>query len=1039
MDDFIKQNKIADETFKEWAKTVKQSEFTLDNYKQYLKDTSKQTSVFTNFTSKAKTALKSLGASLASMAVNTAITIFVSSLIKLSQVSDEVAEKASNLGESYNDTKSSIEDYKNKVEDLYKTINDSNSSVEEVTEARKNLMSVQDELITKFGTEKETINNITSAINGQTDAWNRLTYAQWQATKNEFNNSDFFNNVGNWFNGYSNNIDRMISEMEKSHIYLDQISWFDPDNVDLFNALKDAGYINSQHDILALEGNLENIYEDILNIQNIAKEYNAPAVFLKELTKEANKSKETIDSYGNMWDNYILNDRIFEDDSLANNWKSINDAYSKYQDAILSGSSMGIENAIVEFASSLDVALSNSNADESVQEYFSDMYPTLVAEVEKWKFKTAILPMFDTANIGGLSSEQILKEIQTDGLQAAEETFNSILEIASEYGIVSGNNTQKVQQLLELLVEWGILQEDIVESARTYSYSVFDQSAFNDTIKSYEEGYDKLVAVQEEWNESKAISASTFADLQENGLLQYLQFTSEGLTINKEKLLENAQACKDKAVADLHAAMTSDMLAIAVGDTSNISQTAQTVITELGKNTEIAGNQALSSVANWATLGETISTVLSSAGVEGISTDQQKQMSAVYDYYKKMATDISNIDITYKSSGKLKKSTKDATKTFNWVETALSRIQRTITNLGKAVSATYKKWGTRNNALAQEMSAVNQEITAQQNAYDTYMSKANSIALPEHYKNLVRNGGMSISDITDEKIAENIKLYQDYYEKALDASDAVEDLRANLAELAMTNFDHISKQYDDMISLIEHRTSMLNGYISQSEAAGFWASEVYYQKLADTELENINQLQSQYNDLIAQFNENVNNGYVEKYSEAWYEMYQNINDVEQALQDANTALIEYNQTLQQIRWDLFDRGADYKNNLVEESNFLIDALDNYNLYNDDGSLTDHGLATQGLHAVNYNAYMEQAISYADEIQKINEEIANDPNDLTLIDRRNELIELQQEAIKNSIKEKESIQSLYEDGYNKMLDSLQKVIDKRKELLNSQKD
>lgn len=164
-----------------------------------------------------------------------------------------------------------------------------------------------------------------------------------------------------------------------------------------------------------------------------------------------------------------------------------------------------------------------------------------------------------------------------------------------------------------------------------------------------------------------------------------------------------------------------------------------------------------------------------------------------------------------------------------------------------------------------------------------------------------------------------------------------------------------------------------------------------------------------------------------------------IQDVESSLQEANTQLVEFNQTLQQIHWDLFDRADDYKNDFIDESNFLAEILSMRDLYNDIGRFTTDGLAVQGLHAVNYNAYMEQSEAFAEEILKLNEEIANDPNDLELIDRRNELIGLQQEAIKNSIKEKESIQSLYEDGYNKMLDSLQKVIDKRKELLNSQKD
>ena len=55
------------------------------------------------------------------------------------------------------------------------------------------------------------------------------------------------------------------------------------------------------------------------------------------------------------------------------------------------------------------------------------------------------------------------------------------------------------------------------------------------------------------------------------------------------------------------------------------------------------------------------------------------------------------------TGGKGKSSSKSTSETIDWIETLLSRIQRTITNLGKTVSATYKNWSKRNNALAQEM------------------------------------------------------------------------------------------------------------------------------------------------------------------------------------------------------------------------------------------------------------------------------------------------------------------------------------------------
>lgn len=403
------------------------------------------------------------------------------------------------------------------------------------------------------------------------------------------------------------------------------------------------------------------------------------------------------------------------------------------------------------------------------------------------------------------------------------------------------------------------------------------------------------------------------------------------------------------------------------------------------------------------------------------------------------------IDIKYdggagtKSIKDSNEAAKDTAEIFDHIKTLISRIQRNITNLGKVVSGTYRKWSTRNNALAQEMAEVNKEISVQMNAYSAYMAKANSIPLAESYKELVRSGAYRIEDVTDETLKEQINSYQEWYEKALSCSDAIEDLRANLAELAKTKFNNVSAQYDEQISLITHNISMLEGFVSQSEAAGYMASEVYYEAMASKQQENISQLQGEYSSLLSSFDEAVKNGSIEKYSEDWYTMLSAINDVELELQDATNQLIEFNQTLQQLSWESFDRVQGYVSNIVSESEHLVDILDAYDLHTDKGIITEEGLAVQGLHAVNYNTYMEQVLAYADEMAKIEEEMAKDPYDMELVDRRNELLGLQQEAIQNANAEKESIRDLVSQGYDKMLESLQNVIDKRKELLNSQKD
>lgn len=422
-----------------------------------------------------KGAMKSLWATMAANPVGlivTAVTVATMIFTGFNKAMEEVRQKAKDLGDSFKSTKSEIEDYKSQIEELHKTINDSNSSIEDVTNARQTLMSVQDELIDKFGTEKESIDLITSAINNQSDALDTLTEKQWQAAKNDFNDSVFWNDIANWSQGYDTNIDRMVDEMENVREIL-SFSYNDVDSKEfqeLEQLLKKRGW--SYQGTLGgfvKEGHLKEIYSELLEIQMLAEDIEAPDHFLKDLTKDANAAKETLDSYGEMWDNYILNDRVFANEDLADSWHKVNEAYSDYHDAFVSGNQEEIDKSLNDYAELMSNVLNDSDVDESVKEYFRDMYPALQAEVEKWEFHTKILPEYDTYALNGKTKADILGMLQTDGMQSGEQTFNSILDLASEYGIITGDNAEKVQKLLDMLVEWGILQDDINESTAEYA------------------------------------------------------------------------------------------------------------------------------------------------------------------------------------------------------------------------------------------------------------------------------------------------------------------------------------------------------------------------------------------------------------------------------------------------------------------------------------------------------------------------------------------------------------------------------------------
>ena len=401
---------------------------------------------------------------------------------------------------------------------------------------------------------------------------------------------------------------------------------------------------------------------------------------------------------------------------------------------------------------------------------------------------------------------------------------------------------------------------------------------------------------------------------------------------------------------------------------------------------------------------------------------------------------------TAKNTKKIAKNTKDAAdsakefeETLDHIETLIDRTERNIKNLERTATSTYETLGTRTDALKSELSEITKEIDIQSKAYDRYLQEANSVGLSEDYAEKVRNGLIDLETITDEELNKSISQYREYYEKALDCRDAVEELQESVKGLYEESFNNLVKEYDNMLAQIEHRKNILEGYIEQTETQGYIVSTKYYAELIKNEQSNLEDLTSKRNSLLASLNDAVANGNIKMYSESWYEMLQEINDVDEAIQSANTSIIEYGNSIRNIKWDVFDKLQDKISSITDESDFLIDLMSNDKLFDDKGNITEQGKASMGLHGVNYNTYMSQADQYRKEMEAIQAEIAKDPYNQELIDRRKELLELQQESIIAAENEKEAIKDLVEEGIDKQLESLQDLIDKQGEMLDSQKD
>lgn len=398
-----------------------------------------------------------------------------------------------------------------------------------------------------------------------------------------------------------------------------------------------------------------------------------------------------------------------------------------------------------------------------------------------------------------------------------------------------------------------------------------------------------------------------------------------------------------------------------------------------------------------------------------------------------------------KSSSKSKisnSSSKDEAEKLDWIERKIKAVELAIESLGRTADAAYINWADRNGALSKQISKVSEEISIQKKAYDRYIKEANSVGLSSTYKKKVQDGTIDIQSIKSEKLRNQISEYQKWYDKAIDAKTAAEELKDELADLAQQKFDNVVTQYENELSGIEHQLEMIEGSIDLIETKGYLVSSDMYKQVETNQNSQLKQLKAQKTAMEEALSTAMKEGKIKKNSEMWYEMQSEIWDVDEAIQQMNIDLAETKNNIREADWELFDKTQELLGAIQEESDFLIDLMSEMKMFNKDtAAITDEGLATLGLHAVNYNAYMSQAADYAAELKKINDELAKEENknNVELLERRDELLEQQRDMIRSAEDEKYAIKDIVSDGYDAFLEAMDKLIDKRKEMLDTVAD
>lgn len=334
----------------------------------------------------------------------------------------------------------------------------------------------------------------------------------------------------------------------------------------------------------------------------------------------------------------------------------------------------------------------------------------------------------------------------------------------------------------------------------------------------------------------------------------------------------------------------------------------------------------------------------------------------------------------------------------------------------------------------------------------TVMSKLNKT----QQKALKAGKTVSTKGITDPKV---LKWIQDYNEKVKKSADLSKKLRIeqealdkatseaaqsqaeyaqSIVENAKKKLENIANYYDSFTSQWENRNSMYEAYMDRMQTQGYNLSTKFYEAEIGQQQKIVDNLSQKYIAMKRNFAQAVQDGKIVEGTEEYYEMQNEIDQVAISLKEAQNKVVEFQASIRDLKWEQFDQLQEAIGRITSESDFLIDLMSHKDMYDKDGNMTEQGLATMGLHGVNYNTYMAQADKYKEEMLKISEELANDPNNQKLIDRKNELIDAQQQAILSAEDEKDSIKDLIQDGIDKQLDALDDLIEKYLDCLDSEK-
>ena len=465
----------------------------------------------------------------------------------------------------------------------------------------------------------------------------------------------------------------------------------------------------------------------------------------------------------------------------------------------------------------------------------------------------------------------------------------------------------------------------------------------------------------------------------------------------------------------------------------------------------------------------------------------------------------SNSASSTKSAQKAADTAKEAAdefeESFDQIEIFLDRMDRTLQRLTDSIE-TYSYDLSKQSAMSDKaMNTIRSDLTTLQQAYNRYIKEANSVGLSESWASKVRDGSINVETITDESLMDQIKDYQNWYEKSLDVQDTIADYQSQLLDLATQKLDNIEQYFENRtnyndefgyltdISTLQDALNKLTAELDKQVLAGVikegsneWYSAMNqiaemqdalieatlkkYQDIIDnldrisTTLDNSLELKEARGETITEedyqrplevANEQIDELYKKRekllkqqgiydVGSAKYDDYADqIADIDDEIYGLLGDIEDLKDSIWEVRWQPFFDGMEAAENLRNEMDEVRDLLDSDAFIDENGGLTAEGITNLSLISSAMNTVKQEIRDYQEAIQKLSEDYEN--GNISTSEYEDNLQSFL-ESIRSGVSDVESyrdeIVSLYTEMLEKENDVVQESISKYKDLLDIRK-